>query len=120
MEDNRLSREKLAKYAVQVSKIRKLLRQRALDISKGYTPDEATSYLQTTERLARKMHKGYFSRCNIKRANVCKESRRHIKTLSGHQTVEEKINMLHDVVVGKEKQEDVAKKYKQKTSYVAL
>ena len=73
--------------------------------------------MATTERLARRMHNGYFKK--PKEDNICKEP--HLtKRQKWHKfDLEDKVNMLHEVIVGKEKQTEVAKKYHRTVGYVS-
>ena len=61
----------MTKLAKKVSKARKIQRDRALEISASFVGDEADAYMSTTDRLAKKMHKGYFPM--EKEVNICKE-----------------------------------------------
>ena len=74
IDDNRLTDAKLAKLAKKVTKFRKIQRERAVDAKANFGNDNADAYLKTTERLARRMHKGYFVKA--KEANIWKETRK--------------------------------------------
>ena len=58
--DNKLADAQLSKFAKRVTRFRKIQRQRALEVSEGFDIEQAEKYLKTTERLARKMHSGFF------------------------------------------------------------
>ena len=60
LKDNQLTQSKLKKYGQKVTKIRKVLRDRALAAGSQYSEEMAERYLAGTEALARKMHQGYF------------------------------------------------------------
>ena len=63
------------------------------------------------------MHSGYFP---SKPFNIYKGPESPKRKQRGHQTIDEKINMIYDVVVGKEKLSDVAMKYHQTKGYVSV
>ena len=51
-----------------------MLRDRALEVSKSFTEEEAELHLKSTKALERRMHKGYFRA--PKEFNACKLQRR--------------------------------------------
>jgi hypothetical protein len=59
--------------------------------------DEA--YLRTTEALARKIHMGYFKQ--PKQENIFKEVRLTKRESWSSFTLDDKINMVHDVLISK-------------------
>ena len=63
-ENNRLSEKALLKYGVQVTKERKLIRNRALEFDRVKTAGLETD-LQAIGKLAAKADKGYFSRKSL-------------------------------------------------------
>ena len=74
-------------------------------------------YLRSTETLARKMHMGYFRQPKLQ--NIYKEV--HLtKRESWHAfTLDDKINLVHDVLILKRPQQEVAKKYFRTAGYVS-
>ena len=79
--------------------------------------DEAEAYLRTTERLARKMHNGYFKK--EKEDNIYKAIYMSKKQRWHQFTLEDRVNMIHDVVIGKEKVAEVAKRYFRTPGFVS-
>ena len=107
----------MSKYAKKVTKFRKIIRERALTINASYNDDEAAAYLQTTEKLARKMHNGYFP--TTKKENICKAKYMSKKQRWHEFSLDDKVNLIHDVIVGKEKIEVVAKRYFRTKGFVS-
>ena len=62
LKDHVLASQILEKFGKKVSKYRKELRDRALNISKEYTEEEAELYLKSTKKLEQRMHKGFFKK----------------------------------------------------------
>lgn len=64
----------MKKLGKKVTRFRKIQREKALEVNQNIGDVDLETYLATTEKLARKMHKGYF--VQEKEANICKE--RHL------------------------------------------
>jgi len=99
VKDNIMGRQSLEKLGRKVTKYRKMLRDRALEVSQSFTEEEAELYLKSTKALERRMQKGYFRA--PKELNACKLAKRRIKTLAGRQTIDDKVNMIYDIIIGK-------------------
>ena len=117
LEDNQLPELKLSKLAKKVTKFRKIQRDRALAANCSIGNNEAEEYLRTTEKLARKMHNGYFSK--PKEANICKHPYLTKRQRWRNFTLDDKVNMVHDVIIRKEKVVDVAKRYCRTQGFVS-
>ena len=114
---NTLSEAQLKKHAVAVTKVRKLFSDRALAILGGADGFDSAAYLSTTEKLARRMHKGPPS--TLKSANICMEPHKTKKELWRSFDLDAKVQMLYDVVVKKWLLKDAAKKYGRTPAYVS-
>ena len=73
--------------------------------------------MRTTERLARKMHSGYFQK--PKEANICKGLYLTKRQRWQKFTMDDKVNLIYDVIVAKEKVVVVAKRYCRTQGYVS-
>ena len=73
--------------------------------------------MSTTEKLARKMHKGYFLKA--KEQNIFKVPHQTKQQRWADFTIDKKVAMVYDVVVSKEKVTDVAKKYNRSKGWVS-
>ena len=82
LKDNEMASQTLEKFGKKVTKYRKELWDRALNISKEFTEEEAELYLKSTKKLEQRMHKGYFKK--EKKKNAFRLDKRKIKTLGGH------------------------------------
>ena len=114
---NTLSESQLKKHAVNVTKLRKLFRDRALAIVGKADGFDSDAYLSTTEKLARRMHRG--APKTLKSQNICMEPHLTKKELWNSFDLDAKVKMIYDLVVKKELQKDVAKKYGRTQSYVS-
>jgi hypothetical protein len=61
--------------------------------------DEDEFYLRITEKLARKMHMGYFKR--TKEENIYYQPYLTKRERWSSLTIDDKINIVHDVLIGK-------------------
>ena len=68
-QDNRLLETQLSKYGKKVTKYRKIQRDRALAAG-DYGQEQTDAYLRNIEKLAKRMHNGYFKK--PKEENICK------------------------------------------------
>ena len=68
---NALTETQLKKHAANVTKVRKLFRERALAVVGKADGFDSEAYINTTEKLARRMHKGAPS--TLRNTNICKE-----------------------------------------------
>ena len=114
--DNMLEESKLKKLAVKVTRFRKIQRDRAL--LANLEAQEADAYLKTTEKLARKIHNGYFPK--EKDINPFNKSIVHKKHLRGKIPLDEKIDILYDVIIEKELVAEVAKRYRRNVGTVNM
>jgi transposase len=114
---NTLSEAQLKKHAVNVTKVRKLFRDRALAIVGKADGFDSETYLSTMEKLARRMHKRAPS--TLERTNICKEPHLTKKELWKSFDLNAKFKMLYDIIVMKELQKDVAKKYGRSQGYIS-
>ena len=116
IKDNMLEESKLKKLAVKVTRFRKIQRDRAL--LANLEAQEADAYLKTTEKLARKMHSGYFPK--EKDINPFNKLMVHKKLLRGKIPLDKKIDILYDVIIEKELVAEVAKRYRRNLGTVNM
>ena len=123
VEENKLSKSQLERLGQRATLARKIQRERASAVIKdgGYpenmNEEDAEAYLMSTERLARKMHMGYFRA--PKSENIY-----YVPQLSKREswssfTLDDKINVVHDVLILKRPQKEVAKKYFRTEGYIS-
>ena len=79
--------------------------------------DEANVYLAAADRLARRMHQS--SERPQKKENIFKVPHKTKKQRWHCFSLEDKVNLVHDVVVGKMKLVDVAEKYCRTSGHVS-
>ena len=72
--------------------------------------------MKSADALAKRMHKGYFRK--EKEQNIFKGQSIRKKTLQSPLSLDEKIKIVYDVVVAKQKVLDVSKKYCRKVSTI--
>jgi len=73
--------------------------------------------LQTTERLSRRMHKGgYFPKA--KPDNIWKSQHKTKKQRWHSFTLDDKVSVLYDVIIKKQKHSEVAKVYSRSRSHI--
>jgi hypothetical protein len=106
--DNALSKATMNKMAIKATKMRKVQRDRASQVTNDFGDDNAEAYIRSCEALSRRMHKGFFPA--KKSVNICKEFKKK-RYMRGHLTLDEKINMIYDALVKLEPIEYVAAKY---------
>jgi hypothetical protein len=111
-----LEESKLKKLAVKVTRFRKIQRDRAL--LANLEAQEADVYLKTTEKLARKIHSGYFQK--KKDINPFNKLMVHKKLLRGKIPLDKKIDILYDVIIEKELVAEVAKRYRRNVGTVNI
>ena len=118
IDGNRLDTKQLEKLGQKATQARKIQRDRAAEENKKMNvnmDDEA--YLRSTEALARKMHMGYFRQPKLE--NIFKEVRLTKRESWSSFTLDDKINMVHDVLILKRPQKEIAKKYFRTEAYVS-
>ena len=113
MSDNLLSQDKLRVLAKRVTKFRKHLLHKAKCAAQAAStaPDDIEAYQNVVDQLARRMH-GHFDRVKL----LSKENIWSTKKQSKFQkwqkfNLDDKVKVIHEVVVGKAKMADVAKKF---------
>jgi hypothetical protein len=117
LEANYLTEVQLKKYGAKVTKDRHIIKERALAAVQDRCGITADEYLQTTEKLARKMHQ--HTPKFEKKHNQCIEPHQTKTVLSKSFDLSSKFSMLHDLVIGKYSQQDAAKKYGRSQSFVS-
>ena len=115
--NNTLSEAQLKKHAINVTKVRKLFKDRALAAMGKAEGFDSEAYSNSLEKLARRMHKGAPS--GLKGQNICAEPHLTKKELWKSFDLNAKVKMLYDVVVKKHMLKDVSKKYGRSIGYIS-
>jgi hypothetical protein len=100
-----------------VTVARKLQRERALAVNNEKEIIDPDAYLRSATTLASKMHMGYFRQPKMK--NVCYKPTLSKRERWSMLTVDDKIDIVHEVLVLKHPQNEVAKKYCRSDGFIS-
>jgi hypothetical protein len=114
---NQLTKEQLQQLGQRVTTARKLQRDRALAVNNDKEVIDPDAYLRSATTLASKMHMGYFRQPKVE--NVCYTPTLTKRERWSNLTLNDKIDIVHEVLVLKHPQHEVAKKYCRTDGYIS-
>jgi hypothetical protein len=114
---NTLTEEQLAQHGQKVTQARTLQRERAAALKNDGGAIDQEAYLRSAKALVAKMHLGYFR--EPKKENEYHQPQLNKKEKWYDLSLDNKIDIIHEVLILKRPQQDVAKKYYRTAGYVS-
>ena len=114
---NQLTKQQLVQLGQKVTQARTLQRERAAAVKNDGGAIDQDVYLRSAKGLAEKMHMGFFRQPKVEniyhKPQLTKREKWHDLSL------DDKISIVHDILILKRPQQEVAKKYCRTGSYIS-
>ena len=109
--DNHLSQDYLRKMAKRVTKFRKHLLKNAKLAAESVSSTDVEAYQKDIDKLAKRMHEHFERPTEASKENIWSSKKKSKFQKWQSFSLDDKIKVIHEVVIGKAKMADVAKKY---------